>query len=70
MTEGERELTAGLLSKETSFRLIVTGPVGAGEIGWLIKKLLLDKEFLAYDEREEPVKLEADHSVTIGLEER
>jgi hypothetical protein len=30
--EGERELTTGLLSKEASFRLIVTGMVGVKEI--------------------------------------
>jgi hypothetical protein len=50
---GERELTTGLLSKETSFRVIVNGPVGVREIERLIKKLELDKEILA-DESEEP----------------
>lgn len=45
--EGERELTTGLLSKESSFRLIVSGPVGVKEIEMLIKKLTLDKEILA-----------------------
>jgi hypothetical protein len=50
--EGERELTTGLLSKETSFRLIVNGRVGAREIERLIRKLQLDKEILA-DEDEE-----------------
>lgn len=44
---GERELTAGLLSKETDFRLIVRGHVGVKEIDMLIKKLTLDKEILA-----------------------
>jgi hypothetical protein len=47
LLEGERELTAGLLSKEASFRLIVNGPVGVKEIERLIKKLELDKEILA-----------------------
>ncbi len=44
---GERELTAGLLSKESNFRLIVSGPVGVKEIERLIAKLELDKEILA-----------------------
>jgi hypothetical protein len=50
--EGERELTTGLLSKETRFRVIVNGPVGVREIERLIKKLEYDKEILA-DEGEE-----------------
>jgi hypothetical protein len=45
--EGERELTSGLLSKDTSFRLIVSGEIGVKEIERLIKKLELDKEILA-----------------------
>lgn len=44
--EGERELTTGLLSKDASFRLIVSGPIGVKEIERLIKKLELDKEIL------------------------
>ena len=44
---GERELTTGLLSKDTNFRLIVSGPVGVKEIERLIRKLELDKEILA-----------------------
>jgi hypothetical protein len=47
LMDGERELTTGLLSKEASFRLVVTGPVGEKEIERLIKKLELDKEILA-----------------------
>jgi hypothetical protein len=47
--EGERELKAGLLSKESSFRLIVSGQIGAAEIERLIKQLELDKEILADD---------------------
>ena len=47
MTAGERELTTGLLAKDASFRLIVTGNVGVKEIERLIKKLELDKEILA-----------------------
>lgn len=48
MTEGERELTTGLLSKGgANFRLIVSGRIGEKEIERLIKKLELDKEILA-----------------------
>jgi hypothetical protein len=47
LMEGERELTTGLLSKEASFRLIVTGKIGEKEIDRLIKKLQLDKEILS-----------------------
>jgi hypothetical protein len=43
----ERELTTGLLSKDASFRLIVTGAVGVKEIERLIAKLEIDKEILA-----------------------
>jgi hypothetical protein len=50
--ESERELTTGLLSKDASFRLIVSGPIGVREIERLIKKLELDKEILA-DEGED-----------------
>jgi hypothetical protein len=45
--EGERELTTGLLSKDASFRLIVSGPIGVKEIEMLIKKLGIDKDILA-----------------------
>ena len=45
--EGERELTTGLLSKNASFRLIVSGEVGPKEIERLIAKLKLDKDILA-----------------------
>jgi len=47
LMDGERELTTGLLAKDTSFRLIVNGPVGVKEIERLIRKLELDKEILA-----------------------
>jgi len=49
----ERELTTGLLSKEASFRLIVSGHIGVKEIERLIKKLEFDKEILT-DESAEP----------------
>jgi hypothetical protein len=45
--EGERQLTSALLSKDASFRLMVSGDVGVKEIERLIKKLELDKEILA-----------------------
>jgi hypothetical protein len=46
----ERELTTGLLSKNASFRLIVSGDIGVREIERLIAKLQLDKEILAEPE--------------------
>jgi hypothetical protein len=51
--EEEREWTTGLLSKETSFRLIVSGPIGVREIDYLIRKLELDKEILAKQDENE-----------------
>jgi hypothetical protein len=54
--EGERELTTGLLSKDASFRLIVSGQIGVKEIERLIKKLELDKEILAEQQDEEAAK--------------
>lgn len=50
---GERELTAGLLAKNSSFRLIVSGQVGVKEIERLIQKLELDKEILADSDPDE-----------------
>jgi hypothetical protein len=44
---GERELTTGMLAKEASFRLIVSGNIGVKEIERLIQKLEIDKEILA-----------------------
>jgi hypothetical protein len=44
---GERELTTGMLAKEASFRLIVTGKIGVKEIERLIQKLEIDKDILA-----------------------
>lgn len=45
--QGERELVSGLLSKEATFRVLVTGQVGVKEIDRLIRKLELDKEIIA-----------------------
>lgn len=47
LMEGERELTTGMLAKDASFRLIVSGRIGVKEIERLIKKLEIDKEILA-----------------------
>jgi hypothetical protein len=47
---GERELTTGLLAKEASFRLVVSGKIGVKEIERLIQKLEIDKEILADQE--------------------
>lgn len=47
MAEGERLLQAGMLSRQTSYRVLVSGPVGGQEIDRLIRKLELDKDFLA-----------------------
>jgi hypothetical protein len=51
---GERELTTGLLAKEASFRLIVSGKIGVKEIERLIQKLEIDKEILADQDGVEP----------------
>ncbi len=41
--QDERQIMSGMLSKDSRFRLIVTGTIGAKEIGTLIKKLEFDK---------------------------
>lgn len=43
----ERVLQSGMLSKQASYRVIVSGPVGVAEIDRLLKKLEMDKEILA-----------------------
>lgn len=53
LMQNERELTTGMLSKDASFRLVVSGTVGVKEIERLIKKLELDKEILAEQEMDE-----------------
>jgi hypothetical protein len=50
LADEERELTSGLLSREATFRLIVSGRIGVKEIDILIRKLQLDKEILAEPE--------------------
>lgn len=54
---GGREVASGILSRRTRFRLLVEGPLGAEEIERLIRKLDLDKEFLAEDGDEEQKEL-------------
>jgi hypothetical protein len=43
----ERVLQSGMLSKQASFRVLVTGPVGLAEIEKLIAKIEMDKDILA-----------------------
>lgn len=52
LMEGERILQDGILSREATYRIIVSGRIGAKEIERLIAKLELDKEILS--EPEEP----------------
>lgn len=54
MIEGERVLTAGMLSKTANFRVLVQGPISQKEIERLIAKLELDKEILGSDDAEKP----------------
>lgn len=44
---GEREISSGLLSRESTYRLIVSGVFGEKEIKRLIAKLKLDEQILA-----------------------
>jgi hypothetical protein len=46
-----RQWSSGLLSKNASYQLFVTGHIGAKEIQHLIKRLELEKGFLEEDER-------------------
>jgi hypothetical protein len=43
----ERVLQSGMLSRQTSYRVIVSGPVGIAEIDRLIAKIEVDKDILA-----------------------
>jgi len=47
----ERVLQSGMLSKQTSYRVIVSGPVGIAEIERLIAKIEVDKDILAEPDR-------------------
>ena len=53
LAPSEREWLRGLLSKETSYRLIVAGDIGPNEIGKLIKLLKAQQEALSDGEEEE-----------------
>lgn len=48
----EREWLRGPLSKDATYRLIVTGDLGPKEIGKLIKMLEAQKEILSDDDEE------------------
>ena len=54
MSVHERVLQSGMLSKQASYRVIVSGPVGEAEIDRLLKKLEMDKEILADPDPELP----------------
>ena len=63
LSDTERELTTGLLARDASFRLIVSGRIGPKEIDRLIAKLKLDRDILSEPEAEidtGPHKKEAD----------
>jgi hypothetical protein len=47
MAVHERVLQSGMLSKQASYRVIVSGPVGIAEIERLIAKIQMDKDILA-----------------------
>ncbi len=47
LMENERVWSDGILSKEATYRVIVSGKIGPKEIDRLIAKLLLDREILA-----------------------
>ena len=49
---GEREFLRGPLSRETSYRLLVSGDVGAKELAKIIKILTLQQEMLSESEAE------------------
>ena len=53
LTEGERILQDGILSRDATYRIIVSGRIGAREIERLIAKLELDKEILSEPEEAE-----------------
>jgi hypothetical protein len=52
LAKTEREWLRGLLSKETSYRLVVSGDLGPKEIGKLIKLLEAQKAVLSDDDEE------------------
>lgn len=50
---GERVLQDGILSKDATYRIIVSGKIGPKEVERMIKKLELDKEILADSSEED-----------------
>jgi hypothetical protein len=50
---GEREYLRGPLSRNISYRLLVSGEIGASELGKIIRILTLQKEFIAEGTEEE-----------------
>ncbi|MER8595835.1 hypothetical protein NKH33_30575 [Mesorhizobium sp. M1182] len=50
LMDGERILQDGILSRDATYRIIVSGKIGAREIERLIAKLELDKEILAEED--------------------
>lgn len=53
VSQHERVLASGMLSKTASYRLVVSGRVGVAEIDRLIRKIELDKEILADSNQED-----------------
>lgn len=51
----ERVLQSGMLSKEASYRVIVSGKVGVAEINRLLAKLEMDKDILAEPDPTPPI---------------
>lgn len=50
MLPGEREILRGPLSRDASWRLFVSGEIGARELGKIIKFLTLQQEVLGESE--------------------
>ncbi|MGR6432201.1 hypothetical protein ACU5AY_14935 [Rhizobium sp. PAMB 3174] len=53
LMDGERILQDGILSRDATYRVIVSGKIGVREIERLIAKLELDKEILAESDEDE-----------------
>jgi hypothetical protein len=65
MPTGEREWLRGPLSRETSYRLIVTGDLGPKEIGKLIKLLKAQQAVLSDEDDEDGRPDDEDQASTI-----
>ena len=55
LEKGEREVASGLISKNTRFKLIISGELGPKEIDNLIRKLEIDRDLLS-DEKEDDLE--------------